>query len=146
MKNYVYKLTPSGFVIIKCVQCLFRFSWHCPPLNVIIAHKAFESALLVCERHAITAVKSWSLSGKKPLVLMAQLRTNKSNTTYLTRNVTVFIATLTNAPLVYYKIISLDVSTLLGHHQGFKWNTKSLQFKMCIKYLHKIYILKCVRV
>ena len=53
----------------------------------------------------------------------------------------VFIETPTNAPLVYYTIISLHVSTLLGHHQGFTWNTKSLQFKMCIKYLHKIYIL-----
>lgn len=84
-KNYVYQLTPSGFVIIKCVQCLFRFSWHCPPLNVIIAHKALESALLVWERHALTAVKSWSLSGKKPLVLITKLRKNMCNT-YLNRN------------------------------------------------------------
>ena len=43
----------------------------------------------------------------------------------------------TNAPLVYCTVISLHVSTLLGHHQGYTQNTKSLQIKMCIKYLHK---------
>jgi hypothetical protein len=31
----------------------------------------------------------------------------------------VFIDTPTNAPLVYYTIISLHVLTYLGHHQGF---------------------------
>jgi hypothetical protein len=56
--NQLCTPTPSGFVIIKCVQCLFRFSWHCPPLNVIIAHSALESAFVVRERHAIIPVKS----------------------------------------------------------------------------------------
>ena len=45
----------------------------------------------------------------------------------------VVIETPTNAPLVYYtiyyKIISLHVSTLLGHHQGFTWNTKGYSLK-----------------
>jgi hypothetical protein len=40
------------------------------------------------------------------------------------------IDTPTNAPLVYYTVVSLHVSTLLGHHQGYTKNTKSIQFKI----------------
>jgi hypothetical protein len=40
----------------------------------------------------------------------------------------VFIETPTNAP-VYYTSISLHVSTLLGHHQGFTWNTEGYSLK-----------------
>jgi hypothetical protein len=35
------------------------------------------------------------------------------------------IDTPINAPLVYYTVISLQVSTLPGHHQGYTQNTKS---------------------
>ena len=39
------------------------------------------------------------------------------------------IDTPTNAPLVYYTVISLHVSTLPGHHQGYTQNTKGYSLK-----------------
>jgi hypothetical protein len=48
----------------------------------------------------------------------------------------VLINTPTNAQLIYYIMISLHVSTLLGHHQ----NTKNYR----LKYIYKIFLSVCV--
>jgi hypothetical protein len=52
--------------------------------------------------------------------ICVDLRTNSDfDMCYTVHFRKVFIDTSTNAPLVYYTIINLHVSTLLGHHQGF---------------------------